>query len=72
MADITMCEDKECSKSQDCYRFTAPANTWRQAYFMESPRKDNECNEFVPNKLSPSRIILTTNNCCKSTSESYD
>lgn len=50
MADITMCEDEKCSKARYCYRFTAPENLWRQAYFIESPRQGDECGEFVPNK----------------------
>ena len=38
MADITMCEDKECNKKDTCYRYIAKASS-RQAYFLESPKK---------------------------------
>lgn len=46
MADITMCTDKECSKRLSCYRFTAPVSELWQSYFMESPRKGDDCEEY--------------------------
>ena len=46
MADITMCRDEDCPKKDTCYRFTAIANEWRQAYFMKSPRDKDKCNHY--------------------------
>lgn len=47
MSDISMCkgmvsgqesdEVKQCPIREQCYRFTAPANPYRQAFFIESP-----------------------------------
>ena len=37
MADITMCDGRNCDKKETCYRFTAVANTFRQAVFTETP-----------------------------------
>jgi hypothetical protein len=42
MADITMCEDKECPKKESCLRYTATANPYRQSYFCSSPRVEGE------------------------------
>jgi hypothetical protein len=47
MADITMCQDKECTLAATCYRFTATPNEWRQSYFMYSPRDGGACNQYV-------------------------
>jgi len=38
MADITKCQDEECSMKKTCYRYTAKASD-RQSYFIESPRR---------------------------------
>ena len=35
--DGTMCDGKECPVKDDCYRFTATPNEYRQSYFMNSP-----------------------------------
>lgn len=37
MADISMCEGKDCPIKQECYRYTAPVNEYRQAYFVYVP-----------------------------------
>jgi len=39
MADITMCNGKECTMRNTCYRFKAARGEY-QAYFTESPHKD--------------------------------
>jgi hypothetical protein len=49
MADITMCEGKECPMKQNCYRHTAKPNEFRQSYFMHEPIKQGHCMEFVDN-----------------------
>lgn len=51
MADITMCfgkDDKgqDCVLRNDCYRFTAPENPHWQAYFVESPWFNNNCEMY--------------------------
>ena len=46
MADITMCSDKDCSKKESCYRYNAKINECWQAYFGNSPRKENGDCEF--------------------------
>ena len=35
--DITMCDGKECPMKENCYRFTATPNKFRQSYFMKAP-----------------------------------
>lgn len=32
MPDISMCKNSKCPLREDCYRFTAEPNPWRQAY----------------------------------------
>lgn len=46
MADITMCLGTNCPYKETCYRFTATPNEYRQAYFMEPPIKDGECEHY--------------------------
>jgi hypothetical protein len=51
MADITCCEGLTCPRKEQCYRYTAPKNPYRQAYFMQMPlEKDNSCEHYVDNK----------------------
>lgn len=52
MADITKCEDKDCPMKESCYRFTAKAKDFWQSYFMESPRKGNECDMYWGHRKS--------------------
>lgn len=50
MADITMCQDKQCPRKAECYRYTANPNPYRQSYFCTSPLQENEeCEYFTPN-----------------------
>lgn len=37
MADITMCDNKECPRRDSCYRFTAVPNPYRQSYWYPTP-----------------------------------
>ena len=46
MADITMCRDDKCPQKDKCYRYTAPPNEYRQAYFVYSPKKMDGCPMF--------------------------
>lgn len=50
MADITACQDEECSKRFRCYRFTCPWNEYGQSVWMDSPRKGEECEDYWDNK----------------------
>lgn len=48
MPDITMCQDKECHKRKDCYRYMAVPGL-HQSVFMDSPRKSKyACDYFMP------------------------
>lgn len=42
MSDITKCGGFECPMKESCRRFTAPANEFRQAYFLDPPYHINE------------------------------
>jgi hypothetical protein len=46
MPDITMCPGTNCPQKEKCYRFTAKANEYMQAYFMEAPIKDGKCDMY--------------------------
>jgi hypothetical protein len=50
MADITMCNGKNCPLRKKCYRYTAtPGNP--QSYFIVEPYNFNKCDQFVDNKF---------------------
>jgi hypothetical protein len=53
MADITMCLGTHCDKKEQCYRFTAPKNNFRQSIFTEVPWVDHQgtqiCDKFWDN-----------------------
>ncbi len=56
--DGTMCTGTDCPKKENCYRFTAKSNEYRQAYFTKPPIKDGKCEmywgkeaEFIMNQL---------------------
>jgi len=47
MSDISKCSGEGCPHKEKCYRFTAPADEYRQAYFTKPPIKDNgTCDMF--------------------------
>ena len=48
MTDITMCNDEKCHLKNICYRFMATPSDHRQSYFLQTPRKDYECDYFYP------------------------
>jgi hypothetical protein len=55
MADISMCSGAGCDKKEQCYRHTAPVNTYRQSYFCAPPVKINtdgkrHCDYFWSNE----------------------
>ena len=45
MPDITMCQDIDCLRATECYRFMAQVSTW-QSWFTKSPRFKDECKYF--------------------------
>lgn len=48
MPDIAMCMDMTCAQKEQCYRYKAAPNEYRQTYFAGSPRPDDgsECEYF--------------------------
>lgn len=44
--DITKCSGENCPVKEECYRFTAPADKFRQSYFLTSPIKTTEEGEL--------------------------
>lgn len=51
MPDISMCSNKECSRKEECYRFTAIPNEFRQAYAdFEEIENGKGCGYFMSNK----------------------
>ena len=53
MSDITKCNNKDCPRKDNCYRYLAKAHEYRQSYFV-NPIKD--CQEqnyahywYIPN-----------------------
>ena len=49
MADITMCEGKDCKLKETCYRFKATPNEYRQSYFIDPPIKKDKCDYYIKN-----------------------
>lgn len=50
MADISMCENSECFKSNNCYRFLA-IPSFRQSYSKFDYKQDKTCFYPVPKYL---------------------
>ena len=56
MADITKCRGADekrnliCPMRDNCYRFTAKSNEFRQSYFTVVPYEAPECSEFWDNR----------------------
>lgn len=47
MSDITKCDDKSCPMKNECYRYRAISSEYRQSYFMDSPRNEDNCDMFM-------------------------
>ncbi len=47
MPDITMCSDETCPMKMECYRYRAIPDKHMQTYFLDSPRKGDECDYFT-------------------------
>lgn len=52
MSDISMCQNKDCPSYEQCYRFMATPNPYRQSY-MDFKPKDGEarCDDFIERKV---------------------
>ena len=50
MPDIRMCQGGDCPLKDNCYRFTATPNEWRQSYFSNTPWEEEEknCEYYIP------------------------
>lgn len=46
MPDISMCKNKTCPKHNDCYRYRAKPNPYRQAY-MNFEIEGTRCPDFI-------------------------
>ena len=52
MPDISMCKGINCPLAFNCYRYTAKANPYWQAYFTETPwsEEDKKCDYYLPDE----------------------
>lgn len=48
MADICMCRGEGCQVKDRCHRHTAKQSTLRQAWFTETPGRDDQCEHYWP------------------------
>lgn len=52
MPDISMCTNIKCPLKEDCYRFNAPVNPYRQSYANFNFEKDSKgkttCQDQIP------------------------
>ena len=78
MADITMCEGKDCNMKETCYRFKAIACEYYQAYFSEAPhdnKKDEDGNtecEYYWETVSEEEVMEYLDDNLKSQNETTD
>jgi hypothetical protein len=50
MPDISLCKNKICPLSEQCYRFKAQPDEFRQAYSEFEPDDDGNCEFFILDK----------------------
>ena len=48
MPDISMCENKECSLSDNCWRFNAPPDRVAQSYSDFQQDDEGNCEYYLP------------------------
>lgn len=49
MPDMAMCRGGDYPLKENCYRFTATPNEWRQSYFSTPPWKgEKNCDYYIP------------------------
>lgn len=48
MSDISICEGKDCPLKENCYRYKAVPNPYRQSFFANIPYdlKEKKCEYF--------------------------
>ena len=46
MADITMCDNQECTVRSGCYRARATQSAW-QSWAIFQPESDGKCDHFI-------------------------
>ena len=51
MPDISMCMGHNCPNKNECYRFTAKPNPFRQSFFVAAPfdHESKSCDHFWDN-----------------------
>ncbi len=48
--DISMCANDKCTLKEECYRYTAISNPYRQSYGSFEQDEEGKCNYFYDNK----------------------
>jgi hypothetical protein len=48
MADISMCDKKDCPSFNECYRAQAVANEYWQAYAKFDNGTEQQCDDYIP------------------------
>lgn len=56
MPDITMCRGNGCELKDNCYRYKATPNDFRQSWFFKPPFTGSSCDYFWKNNL-PNTVI---------------
>lgn len=51
MPDITMCNNNKCTLKEDCYRYTAKPNPYRQSY-ADFKQIEGDCEHFLNIKIT--------------------
>ena len=59
MADISMCYGEDCPLKENCYRYKAIPNEFRQTMFFGSPMKDGKCDQFWDMREKPKGYYST-------------
>ena len=63
MADISKCSNEQCIKRNECYRFTAEADEYWQAYGTFKPTNNTkdkfECSHWWNNKAIKTNVKRT-------------
>lgn len=62
MADISMCINEECPLKENCYRYTAPAAEFWQAYgdfeYFINDKKQVVCDHYWDNSAQRSKFDI--------------
>lgn len=52
MPDISMCQNEECTRKTECYRYMAKPSEYRQAYGDFNCKPGDEIDYFIPLKAA--------------------